>query len=833
MSRRTWLMCLALALSIAAAVSGTLAYLTDTETTTNVMAVGNVDIELTEWERGNQAGKETLDTLAGMELNAFKNGDKPLYPAVLMTDSVAEAKGTMWSSDEVVGVVDKIVQVKNVGASNAYFRTIVAFEAFDGMDELLHINWNETDYAWSEGTEAFLDDGNRYMVYYGVYQDVLAAGETAPMSLLQVYLDPEADNSAVAQLGSEYEIKVAAQAVQTNNFDAVFSSAMENGQDGYAAVLDKAFASHPWGDDSDGQPLWVSSAAELLEALDAAEDGDVIGLMGGEYAFSKPIEVKKAVTLTGIRDQKANLVNAVFDVHSTGNDHDMDVTFENLSFEGASRIKVGFKNHQSAAYETKLTKLTVRNCEADVRIETSEDYTDKGQFIYLNATYDTMLDLTLEGNTIVNAHAIANEDASPIINGNGTKIKRAMITGNTFGSAENPCDRYAVKFARRVADAEITIENNTVYGATTAEKDFYLFDLWQSGSNVRDGLDVVINSNEVIGQPHEGRKMYVAYIEASVKGDDLAVFAEGNAIDSKDDNSVLIGEGSGAVVVRAVDTKDDFLDAIDNAEDGDVIALRSGEYSFDSEIAVTKAVRIIGLGGTKPKLNNAVFAMDSSYAAHPMAVTYENLSFAGASRIKVGTKNRENGVGENTLTKLTVRNCEANVAIKENIDAEKGQFIYLGATYATTLDLTLEGNTFVNAHAIAGEDAAPVVNGNGTQIKRAMIRNNTFGSAANPCDRYAVKFARRVANAEITIENNTVYGATTAEKDFYLLDLWQSGSNVYDGLNVTLSGNTIHCRPDSGRAVYAAYIEASVTGNNITVTASGNSTDAVLNKAKQ
>ena len=58
-------------LLVAASVAGTLAYLTDNETTTNTFTVGKVDIELKEYEVDPQTGKRTetvVDELKDLEL---------------------------------------------------------------------------------------------------------------------------------------------------------------------------------------------------------------------------------------------------------------------------------------------------------------------------------------------------------------------------------------------------------------------------------------------------------------------------------------------------------------------------------------------------------------------------------------------------------------------------------------------------------------------------------------------------------------------------------------------------------------------------------------------
>ncbi len=283
-----------------------------------------------------------------------------------------------------------------------------------------------------------------------------------------------------------------------------------------------------------------------------------------------------------------------------------------------------------------------------------------------------------------------------------------------------------------------------------------------------------------------------------------------------------------------VDNADDFLAALAAAEDGDFIGLAAGTYTFTETVNVDKAVTIVGTGNNETIIDDSIFDVDSSSADHNMDVTFDNLKFTGESRIIVGKRAHHNGVGGPDvlpLTSLTVTDCYAETTFAtDSLSSGKGQFIYLAPVYTYKLNLTLEGNTMINAHTIAGEDSSPIVNGNGTVIQTVVIRNNTFGSEENPCDRYAVKFGRRANDTRILIENNTVYGATTAEKDFYILDLWQSGSNTQNGLDIDVVNNNIVCTPDAGRVVYDAYIEATVNGADIDVNTTGDVLDLSVKK---
>ncbi len=97
-----------------AVVSGTLAYFTDTENVTNTFTVGNVDIELTEWQNSESG------------LVAFEN-NKQLMPGAAQ---------------------DKFVKVENIGSNDAYVRVVYTIPAeLVGVVEIV-MPETSSDYDW-------------------------------------------------------------------------------------------------------------------------------------------------------------------------------------------------------------------------------------------------------------------------------------------------------------------------------------------------------------------------------------------------------------------------------------------------------------------------------------------------------------------------------------------------------------------------------------------------------------------------------------------------------------------------------------------------------------
>ena len=180
--KKVFLMGTVYVLVIALAITGTVAYLQNTDSNVNVMTLGEVAIEQIEQERDENGN-----------LKDFTQ-KKPAYPAVGEIAWAAEGvkvNGTEYKvfDASLKNVVDKIVTVNNTGKSDAYVRTIVAIEA-PGYDpnNLIHINWNSTDTTISDAIEAKID-GVDYVIFAFTYKQPVKAGEKSAPSLMQVFLD--------------------------------------------------------------------------------------------------------------------------------------------------------------------------------------------------------------------------------------------------------------------------------------------------------------------------------------------------------------------------------------------------------------------------------------------------------------------------------------------------------------------------------------------------------------------------------------------------------------------------------------------------------------------
>ncbi len=323
MKRRSLLLCLALALSIVTAIGGTLAYLTDTETTANVMSVGNVAITLFEQQRADQS------TDSFEELEAYTNG-QPLYPAVYTADAdgMPVAKGTLWTSAEVAGAVDKIVSAKNDGASDAYYRFAFAFEKVekDGQSMIL-VNRNEEDFTWTSAGDITLSDGASDVLYEvwvaNPVNPVLAPQAVSPYSLYQVAMDERAGNDETAQLGEEYSILVAVQATQTQNF-AGYEQAMKTsfGDITQENLPWTSYVPEPW-DGKTAVTTWYSDDRTSFTLSSAEELAGLAQLVNRGKTFAG-----KTITLTHDLDLNDKAWTPIGAGRQTG------ASFVGVSFKG-------------------------------------------------------------------------------------------------------------------------------------------------------------------------------------------------------------------------------------------------------------------------------------------------------------------------------------------------------------------------------------------------------------------------------------------------------------------------------------------------------------------
>jgi len=193
----------ALSVIVSVVASGSIAYLSDTDSSANVMTLGNVDIMLHEQEF-DENGRLVEYTQ-----------EKSLFP--LVGDPTDTDNDGYLDHDQVL---DKIVTIQNTGKSDAYVRAIIAYEGAALSSGKIHIVDNDdTTVLTQETIENVVIDGVRYDVIVYTYKAALAPNATTAPSLKQIWMDPLASSADVAAFGNTYDTLVVVQGVQTNGFE--------------------------------------------------------------------------------------------------------------------------------------------------------------------------------------------------------------------------------------------------------------------------------------------------------------------------------------------------------------------------------------------------------------------------------------------------------------------------------------------------------------------------------------------------------------------------------------------------------------------------------------
>ena len=238
MKKKILTICLIVALAATAIIGGTLAYFTDTAEATNTFTAGGVKIALIEQQRN--ADHSALETFTQ---------NKVLMPIVGSAQGEQETVGGV-KLPTAENYVDKIMTIKNTGASAAYVRIFVAVPTAlqNGQTpnapryDVLHWNFNGDSCAEGEWTDEIVVanpiniNGVDYKIYSRTYTTALKAGEvTATPAYIGFYLDKTVDMNADGDytvdwgngpevinydLSEGVEIPVFAQAIQADGFDS-------------------------------------------------------------------------------------------------------------------------------------------------------------------------------------------------------------------------------------------------------------------------------------------------------------------------------------------------------------------------------------------------------------------------------------------------------------------------------------------------------------------------------------------------------------------------------------------------------------------------------------
>ncbi len=243
MKKKIVVICLCIALVATAAVSATLAYLTDTQSVKNTFTIGNVKIQLLESslhrenagvENGKTSTSELWSDVAkegSGNTSAYKAGD------TYYTDAQIEANAAQYKCDNVKlnpgQSYHKMPYVKNTGANDAYIRIRVMIPA-DLDTEILNssmytssaMNSKEFTLAYDDSASV-VRDGIKYNVYTFTRIDPLKAGEMTYWNVWgTIHMDSDVTNEELAEFFGEgkayadgtFPVLVEADAIQADGF---------------------------------------------------------------------------------------------------------------------------------------------------------------------------------------------------------------------------------------------------------------------------------------------------------------------------------------------------------------------------------------------------------------------------------------------------------------------------------------------------------------------------------------------------------------------------------------------------------------------------------------
>ncbi len=478
---------LSLVLVAALAIGGTVAYLQDTDEAVNVMTLGNVSIEQLEYQRAEGVSHINAGAKKG-DLVPFVQG-QTLYPAVPANNAVedyaaengnvnryfywgeyAPGANGLWNDDLVSNVMDKFVFVKNTGKTDAYYRTVFAFECpegmrfgqapeQDGIERELMMNTNSySAFTWDDLGYTVIG-GTRYKLMVANYANVLEPNETSRPSLLQVLLTHKATNEDMALLGETYEILVFSQAVQAAGF-ADAETALN------AAFGEITTTNHPWSDGVN-MPSLVNNAEELQDAINNAKNGDTI-ILGDDIEGDVTVTQKEGVKFT-INGNGKTIDGSIIVDGKSKRYETAGVTIKNVKFSSDNAapdayVTLGVSGNTNTRY---TNNVTVSNC--------TFDYSGTGDKVAVKSYTGGDWNLTIENCTVNKGmHTLAvltNVEKGLTITGCKVYSKNGINLNNTPYLNMSDCEfdtvGYCVRFGVNGAtnNGNFTIANSTLKSA--------------------------------------------------------------------------------------------------------------------------------------------------------------------------------------------------------------------------------------------------------------------------------------------------------------------------------------------------------------------------------
>lgn len=372
--KRFLVLCIAV-IACYAAVTGSIAYFTDSVETTNRVASGNLHVVQHEYERKDGV------------IKTFSQ-EKPLYPAVGaakkdMTVTVSGHEVALESG--IRNYVDKIVTAENKGSLNMFVRTYIAVPSFSADDDETREGWIHLDVNTTAGWE-YSDtpiifnesiDGHDYDIYMATYQNRVEPNGITPPSLLGFYMDSKvtnngdglvfADGSKSYDLGNGNNMKILVASVASQ------ATVFEDADEAMAATYPKDEKGnevyHPW-----DNTFFVSTQEQLDAALNTAKteyDTVISFATTTEGTYTLPAQLPAGLRITG----------AGAEVKLTIKDNSLsatDVEFDHVEFTNAFTFN-GWGSFEEVTFATE-TKINATHdtvlvdCEERPTISSGENY---------------------------------------------------------------------------------------------------------------------------------------------------------------------------------------------------------------------------------------------------------------------------------------------------------------------------------------------------------------------------------------------------------------------------------------------------------------------------
>ena len=391
--KKILLMGVSYVLIAALSIGGTIAYLTSEDSDVNVMTLGNVKIEQHEYERAVDENGDyvviDVDGTKSYKLQPFTQG-KPALPIVGETNNGYDSttvrlaqlghntRGGM-TVFPAKNVIDKFVFVENTGKTDAYVRTIVAFEAgsFTTNSEWRAIADYSSHMTWDESNVHPIVNisGNNYLVAEFIYlgagsvnhhtNGVLKPGDYTFNSLAQIYIRSIATNETLEALDGNdngtLDVIVLSQAVQAAGFSDA-KTALDAGFGEFNAEN----AAKWFGGDVAELPNLVGNATELQAAIDAAAAGNKNAIVftndiEGEVVITQPTDVLTNIVIDGQGHKYDGTIKIKGNSTTT---LDEGIVIKNINFETETPDTdfIWSADSKNGTYWRYAHNITIENC---------------------------------------------------------------------------------------------------------------------------------------------------------------------------------------------------------------------------------------------------------------------------------------------------------------------------------------------------------------------------------------------------------------------------------------------------------------------------------------